>query len=247
MDPVRLRTTTGELAHEVATGGVVLPAILELLDQAAGADALSTMPVSREGHAEAIPLVRGGPPLSVRELELWPRLADTHPYLSRLWDGPLTASRVTDVVSLSDLERLEVYQRLLRPRDARYQAALVLERTDESILVVSLWRACRNFTDEELGTLELIRRPIAAAMAYHAALAALHGPGAAIDHGLTPRQREVAALVALGLTNDQIGRRLLISPRTVRKHLEGAFGLTGSTSRAGLAAWWSARSATLAS
>ena len=243
---------TVELAHEVATGSPVMTAVLELLDQATGADALSTMPASRESRAEAVPLVRGGPPLDAVELDLWQRLGPTHPYMWHLWDGPVTASRVTDVVSLADLERLEVYQRLLRPRDARYQAALTLGRTEQSIFVVSLWRAHKDFTDPELSLLELVRRPIAAAMGYRTALVALLGTDVVTDpatngNGLTPRQSEVAALVALGLTNDQIGRRLLISPRTVRKHLADAFQLTGVTSRAGLASWWGGRSATLAS
>jgi DNA-binding CsgD family transcriptional regulator len=37
---------------------------------------------------------------------------------------------------------------------------------------------------------------------------------------LTPRQREVAALIALGLSNDQIAERLVLSPGTVANHVE---------------------------
>lgn len=37
---------------------------------------------------------------------------------------------------------------------------------------------------------------------------------------LTPRQREVLALVAEGLTNKEVGERLGISPRTVQKNLQ---------------------------
>ena len=36
---------------------------------------------------------------------------------------------------------------------------------------------------------------------------------------LSPRERDVAALVCLGLTNKQIGVRLSISPETVKTHL----------------------------
>jgi DNA-binding CsgD family transcriptional regulator len=38
--------------------------------------------------------------------------------------------------------------------------------------------------------------------------------------GLTPREHHVLALVAEGLTNYQIARRLDVSPRTIEKHLE---------------------------
>ncbi len=40
---------------------------------------------------------------------------------------------------------------------------------------------------------------------------------------LTPRQREVARLVCLGLTNDQIAAKLAIAPHTVRMHKQALF------------------------
>jgi DNA-binding CsgD family transcriptional regulator len=49
--------------------------------------------------------------------------------------------------------------------------------------------------------------------------------------GLTPREREILALVAQGQTNAQIARTLWISPATVGKHLENAYGKLGVTSR----------------
>ncbi len=44
-----------------------------------------------------------------------------------------------------------------------------------------------------------------------------------MNAALTPRQREVLLLVAEGLTNADIARRLWISPGTVRRHLENVF------------------------
>jgi DNA-binding CsgD family transcriptional regulator len=52
---------------------------------------------------------------------------------------------------------------------------------------------------------------------------------------LTPREREVADLAATGLTNQQIGRELFLSPRTVEKHLASALRKLGLRSRAALA------------
>jgi DNA-binding CsgD family transcriptional regulator len=48
---------------------------------------------------------------------------------------------------------------------------------------------------------------------------------------LTPRQRELLALVARGYSNVQIARALAISPGTVRKHLENIFERLSVTSR----------------
>lgn len=71
------------------------------------------------------------------------------------------------------------------------------------------------------------------------------GVSAALSDGvLTARQRQVAALVATGLTNAQIAHRLALTERTVRKHLADACGRTGAVNRAALAAWWGGRSAT---
>ncbi|MFI7530360.1 LuxR C-terminal-related transcriptional regulator [Nocardia salmonicida] len=53
---------------------------------------------------------------------------------------------------------------------------------------------------------------------------------------LTPRQREVIALVAAGLTNRQIAEQLVTSVRTVEGHLFRASQRTGINSRDGLAA-----------
>jgi DNA-binding CsgD family transcriptional regulator len=48
---------------------------------------------------------------------------------------------------------------------------------------------------------------------------------------LTPREREVLGLVAEGLTNDEIARRLWVTPSTVAKHLEQAYSKLGVHNR----------------
>jgi DNA-binding CsgD family transcriptional regulator len=55
--------------------------------------------------------------------------------------------------------------------------------------------------------------------------------------GLTEREREIAALVALGLTNRQIADRLVIAPGTVKVHVERILGKLGRTSRVQIATW----------
>ncbi|HHO46879.1 MAG TPA: response regulator transcription factor [Desulfobacteraceae bacterium] len=52
---------------------------------------------------------------------------------------------------------------------------------------------------------------------------------------LTQREREIALLVAEGLSNQAIGERLYISERTVKAHLGSIFAKTGAQSRVKLA------------
>ena len=54
---------------------------------------------------------------------------------------------------------------------------------------------------------------------------------------LSPREQEVAALVAAGASNGEISRRLFISERTVQDHIAGAVKQLALGGRAGLAAW----------
>jgi predicted ATPase/DNA-binding CsgD family transcriptional regulator len=57
------------------------------------------------------------------------------------------------------------------------------------------------------------------------------------DFPLTARQREVAALVARGLTNQEIANALIISPRTAETHVQNILTKLDLTSRSQLAVW----------
>jgi pimeloyl-ACP methyl ester carboxylesterase/DNA-binding CsgD family transcriptional regulator len=59
--------------------------------------------------------------------------------------------------------------------------------------------------------------------------------------GLSAREAEVAALVAEGLTNQEIARRLFIAPRTAETHLDNIRQKLGFRSRAQVAAWVTAQ------
>jgi DNA-binding NarL/FixJ family response regulator len=52
---------------------------------------------------------------------------------------------------------------------------------------------------------------------------------------LTPREEEVARLVADGATNREIARALFLSPKTVERHVSNVLKKLGVRNRAGLA------------
>lgn len=64
---------------------------------------------------------------------------------------------------------------------------------------------------------------------------ALLAPGS--SGGLTPREADVARLVARGLSDKEVGARLHMSPRTVDWHLRNIFNKLDLPSRSALAAW----------
>ena len=86
-------------------------------------------------------------------------------------------------------------------------------------------RACR----------ELLRRAGAAVPQHRRGSAQL--PPRVRERGITVRESEVLSLVAEQLSTREIGRRLVLSPRTVEKHVAHLLAKTGAPDRDGLAAF----------
>lgn len=110
--------------------------------------------------------------------------------------------------------------------------------------------AVRDELDERLGAAAAARlraetsgctRLEAVELALQGSSAATTGDGASGDapreQPLTPRELEVAGLIAQGLTNRAIAEQLVISPRTVDGHLERIFGKLEVGARSQVAAW----------
>ena len=68
-------------------------------------------------------------------------------------------------------------------------------------------------------------------------LAAVPSPAASLTDVLTPREHEVAILLARGLTNKRIAAELIVSPATVRSHVEHILAKLDLRSRAQIAVW----------
>jgi non-specific serine/threonine protein kinase len=91
---------------------------------------------------------------------------------------------------------------------------------------VSAWNAGAAFSAAEA---------IAAAESVAEAASGSACPNSPLD--LTSREREVAILVAAGLTNREIAERLIVGDRTVESHVRSALGKLGFRSRFQLADW----------
>jgi LuxR family maltose regulon positive regulatory protein len=130
------------------------------------------------------------------------------------------------------------------------QALAHWQRGDEAAALTSLERALRLaqpegymrlFVDlglpmarllQEAQTRDMLPETVAALLAAFEEGFVL--PGAALDalpEPLTPREEEVLALLAAGLTNREIGEQLVISPQTVKKHAGNIYGKLGAGNR----------------
>ena len=92
--------------------------------------------------------------------------------------------------------------------------------------------AIRRAIDDDLARWPGVRRDRAEALARR-----LQGASSRVDGDLTAREREVAALLADGLTNGQLAERLFISPKTAAVHVSNILAKLGLSSRAEIAAW----------
>jgi DNA-binding NarL/FixJ family response regulator len=97
--------------------------------------------------------------------------------------------------------------------------------------------ACRNLGDEDSARLELeAARETFARLGAATDLARIEGPaglGNAVDsHGLTRRELEVLRLLCAGETNREIATNLVVSVRTVDRHVSNIYAKLGVSSRA---------------
>ncbi len=101
-------------------------------------------------------------------------------------------------------------------------------------------QACRALGDRESADLELeTARRVFAELGAATDLSIVDGMrGSAVDTaGLSPRELEVVRLVAAGRSNQAIAAELVLSEKTVARHLSNIFGKLGVSSRTAAAAY----------
>ena len=111
--------------------------------------------------------------------------------------------------------------------DAPYEVARARE-------LVAL--ACRALGDEDTAMFELeAARDVFARLGAAVDLARVEGSD--VGHGLSPRELEVLRLVAAGDTNKAIAAELVLSERTVDRHVSNILAKLRVPSRAAATAW----------
>jgi DNA-binding CsgD family transcriptional regulator len=172
--------------------------------------------------------------------------------ISQTRDG--RAVRFSDVISREELHVREIYTQYYALVGVEHQIAFTLPHDKGRILGVALSRnpTHSDFTDSERDLLDRARpfliQAYRNAVRYSELLAVQRRPHHApptpehkrlVALGLTSRQAEVLALLAIGIAEHDIAARLRISQRTVQKHLEHCYRRlnVSNRSQAGAIAW----------
>ena len=142
------------------------------------------------------------------------------------------------------LDGVEATRRIVAAHPGTAVVVLTTYADDESILA-ALRAGALGYLTKDAGREQIARALQAAAEgqaildpAVHARLVAATGsdpdvpPARPLPDGLTAREGEVLALIANGYTNAQIAAALVVSPSTVKTHINNIFAKTGVSDRA---------------
>jgi len=129
--------------------------------------------------------------------------------------------------------------RRLRELGSPTHVIVLTTYADDRSVIEALRAGARGFLTKDSGA-EEIERAIAAvargeaaidpAVQHHLVEAVAAKPK--LPHGLTPREAEVLALIAQGVSNGEIATRLFVSEATVKSHVNHLFAKTGVRDRA---------------
>jgi DNA-binding CsgD family transcriptional regulator len=214
-----------DLLIEAVDERELVPALLPLLLRAVPGDSVVWTPHPGSGMPQTLPAALLDPEV----MAAFEREAATDPLVAHTRLGPGSAARRSDVQSRRALLDSALYAEVYRPVGAEHQLAMAFPAgyagTERRRVCLVVNRAAGpDFTDADVRTAALLRVRLAHAMDRLArATPVAGGRPQAAPQGVTRREAAVLGLLADGLTNEQIARRLAISPRTVDKHLEHAY------------------------
>ena len=147
-----------------------------------------------------------------------------HPLIRLHAAGDLRAYRLSDVTSPRRFRRVALYGEFFGPAGIDHQLTFGLGGPPGPLAGIWVNRSRRDFSHEELLLAELLRPQLQAGeLAARRAIART---------SLTHREREVLDLIAIGATNVAVAEALVVSPGTVKKHLDNIYAKLDVSSRA---------------
>jgi len=213
--------------------------LLGALKEAVPSQIASLNEVTRDGRLAVV----SEPEFDQEWYELFGTLVDENPLYRHYVETSVGgATRFSDVTTRVEFRKTRIYREFYALLGIEHQIAFTLPSGAGDIVAVALSRGDRDYTDAERDFLNRARPYLI--QAYRNAVAyterrAADPSGlepALVAGGLTQREAEVVASVALGGSNRAVATRLALSERTVQKHLERAFRKLGVSSRSEAAA-----------
>jgi DNA-binding CsgD family transcriptional regulator len=151
------------------------------------------------------------------------RLMPEHPLIWLHASGDHRAHRLSDVTSMRSFRRGSLYGEFFRPAAIGHQLTIGFDAPAGHLVGVWVSRTRPDFSEEELVLAELLRP--------HLQAGEVAARRAAARAALTRREREVLDIVAAGATNAAVAEALVVSPATVKKHLDNIYAKLGVGSR----------------
>jgi DNA-binding CsgD family transcriptional regulator len=220
--PARTERTIADLAQAASelSLGAFRSEALDRIDQAVGFDVALIAQVTNPTHAQ--PTLRHFNALAWRRFEEdWQRyLAEFGPTFSAYGCPLLRDAAIPDSLRL----RLRFYTDVMLPAPSRAALHVQLGKKPETV-ILTLSRSGRRarFTDREVNTVSQLMPVLILGEHFQAAKLARAPKQSQNWDSLTPRERQIAVLVADGFTNVEIARELGTSPQTVRNQLVSVY------------------------
>ncbi|MFF7932777.1 LuxR C-terminal-related transcriptional regulator [Streptomyces sp. NPDC007940] len=221
----RMADLLEEARQDLDGGGAppkcLLPGLMRLIPCDAASFCELDIPTRRELNAQAI----GDEDEAEADMDgywTWRHQHTQCLQVCRPHDVPET-TQMADFRSVRELRSLPIYTEFLAPHPTI--ASVALPTAPNRTRVFQFFREDRNaFTDHEMTTLRMLAPHLYDL--YKVAARRRRQPVR-----LTHRELDVLRCVAVGMSTAQIAEQLVVSPSTVRKHLENAFGRLGVSSR----------------
>jgi DNA-binding CsgD family transcriptional regulator len=173
------------------------------------------------------PLCEPRDPVAPAIVEAFLRHIAEHALIQLHATGDAGAHRLSDATSMRRFRHGPLYAEFFRPAAIAHQLTLGFEGPRCQLVGVWLNRTRRDFTEDELLLAELLRP--------HLQAGEVAARRAVARATLTDREQEVLDIVAAGATNEAVAEALVVSPGTVKKHLDNIYAKLGVRTRAAAA------------
>ncbi|HWE91511.1 MAG TPA: helix-turn-helix transcriptional regulator [Pseudonocardiaceae bacterium] len=220
---VRLLDDLGGLDDPAGFPDLVLPALADLV----GCDVVTYNEISLSPRAVRYQDFPHGA-LAPASGQVFAQLVHQHPlvnYYQRTGDP--RPVKISDFLDRRRFHALGLYAEFFAKIPVDYQLAVTVSDPRQVVIGIALNRSGMDFAESDREILATLRGPLLTGLLRartrartRRALRVAEVDGLA---GLTPGERRVLEMVALGRTNQAIAHLLEVSPRTVAKHLEHTY------------------------